>query len=230
MLEATDSLQTFRALRISSATVADVLDAMGVDGALDGRIHAQNKRHFHAVGYAYTVQWAPVRKLRDIKGPQPSTWEQVKNFLVPQLSTGRDLVYVAGAGPLLCDAALAGGMSSTYFQQLGFEAVVLGGAVRDLSELERLDMPVLATNPIPTDTQGAYKVAEVGGSCIVDNRLIRSGDLIVADENGVVAVPGELVGETLERAMAIERLEAEMLDRIRQGERLPELIERSGRI
>lgn len=108
--------------------------------------------------------------------------------------------------------------------------MVLGGAVRDLRELERLAMPVLASNPIPTDTQGAYWVAETGTQCQIEQVTVQSGDLMVSDVNGTVVVPLALTAQLLQQALAIDSTENAMLEKIRQGARLPELINITGRI
>lgn len=224
------ALEEFKSRKISSSTVIDILDGMTAGDALTPTIKSINSPEHYFVGQAYTVTWKMVRKGCDILQSQPSTWSQVQRFLVPELKDAAGLVYVAGAGPLLTHAALAGGMSCTYFEQLGFAGVVLGGAVRDLRELNQLSMPVLASNPIPTDTQGAYWVAETGTHCQIEQVTIQSGDLIVSDINGTVVVPLALTAKLLKQALSIDTTENAMLDKIRQGARLPELIAITGRI
>lgn len=223
-------LAEFRSKRISSSTVIDILDGLQAGNVLPPQIRAINTPDHYFAAQAYTVSWKMVRKGSDILQAQPSTWEQVNRFLVPELHSGAGLVYVAGAGPLLTHAALAGGMSCTYFEQLGFAGVVLGGAVRDLRELMPLAMPVLASNPIPTDTQGAYWVAETGTHCQIEQVTVQSGDLLVSDINGTVVVPMALTAQLLQQALSIDSTENAMLEKIKQGARLPELINITGRI
>ncbi|GLU34066.1 hypothetical protein WKR88_05090 [Trinickia caryophylli] len=220
--------------KINTSTISDVLDSFGVESALNPgirpMIRSGNEKGHYFAGTAYTVRWAPVRKGADIMAAQESTWEQVKRFLVPELGDGARKVYVAGAGPILTSAALAGAMSCTYFDRLGFEGAVLGGAVRDIPELRGLRMPVLASNPIPVDTQGSYRVAGTGDFCVIDNKTIHTGDLIVSDESGTVAVPATLIEAVLDRACKTDELEAEMLRQIRAGRSLPKLVEEQRRI
>jgi regulator of RNase E activity RraA len=223
-------LSSWRAARISAATIADVLNGFGVDGVLDTGLRAQNHRRYYAVGTAYTVQWAKVLKGENIMLPQSSTWDQVAPFLVPELQRADGLVYVSGAGPLLDEAALAGGLSCTYFDKMGFAAVVLGGAVRDIEELAALEIPVIASCLTPADTQGAYKVKETGTHCVINNKTVSTGDIVICDPNGVVVVPSGLAADVYERAEAIERLERSILQQVQEGVRLPDLIAQSGRI
>ncbi|AIA46988.1 demethylmenaquinone methyltransferase [Serratia sp. FS14] len=200
-------LTEFKNKQISTSTIVDILDGMNAGYVLPPKIHAINLSEHYLVAQAYTVCWKMVRKGSDILQPQPSTWSQVARFLVPELHTGAGLVYVAGAGPLVAHAALAGGMSCTYFEKLGFAGVVLGGAVRDLRELKQLSIPILASNPIPTDTQGAYWVAETGIRCQIEQVTIESGDLIVSDINGTVVVPLDLTERLLQQALDIDSTE-----------------------
>jgi regulator of RNase E activity RraA len=139
-------------------------------------------------------------------------------------------VYVAGVGPILTTAALAGGLSSNYFQKLGFEGVILGGAVRDLPELKKLSIPILASNPIPVDTQGAYRVVSTGRSCVINNKIIQTGDLIVSDESGTVVIPKDRVKEVIGKAIDIDATETRILELVKGGARLEEIVSEQGRI
>jgi regulator of RNase E activity RraA len=108
-----DILKLIRDARLGTSTIADVLDAFGIDGVLSSEIRPCNVTTHHIVGYAYTVRWVQARKTHDILASQSSTWDQVKQFLVPDIVQGCSHVYVAGAGPLLTNAALVGGLSAT---------------------------------------------------------------------------------------------------------------------
>ncbi|WP_206957889.1 RraA family protein [Trinickia acidisoli] len=216
--------------KINTSTISDILDSLGVEAALNPEIHPIAQSNHYFAGLAHTVEWTRVRKGGDILASQESTWEQVKHFLVPEITDGTGKVYVAGAGPILSSAALAGAMSCTYFDRLGFEGVVLGGAVRDIPELRELGIPVLASNPIPVDTQGSYRVVSTGHSCVIDNKTVNTGDLIVSDSSGTVVVPAELIDCVLERAWRTDELETDMLRQIRGGRSLPQLVEERRRI
>jgi regulator of RNase E activity RraA len=215
-------------IRISTSTVSDVMDDYGLFGVLPANLTRHNRKNQTIIGQAYTVDWKPVRKSANIMAEQRSTWEQVKNFLVPDVSDGTGKIYVSGAGELLTSAALAGGLSSTYFQNIGFEGIVLGGAVRDAFDLENLDIPVIASNLIPTDTQGSFYVSEVGTSTIIENTVINTGDIIICDLTGSVVIPLSVAYEVLKKSMAIDMLENNMLGKLTNN--LFSMIEEKGRI
>ena len=108
--------------------------------------------------------------------------------------------------------------------------MITGGAVRDGQDLNTLSIPVIATNLTPTDTQGAYYVSETGGSCRIEQVTIHTGDLIIADINGVVVIPYHDIDTVISKAIEITEIENNMLEKIRHGERLPDLISITGRI
>ncbi|MFK5951192.1 MAG: RraA family protein [Methylococcales bacterium] len=213
---------------INTSTVSDVLDSLGIHGVLSPKLKRLSGKSYSIIGTAYTVDWKPVRKSSKIMDAQPSTWEQVKNFLVPEISNASGLIYVSGAGNLLTSAALAGGMSSTYFEKLGFEGMVLGGATRDANELNNLDIPVIATNYTPTDTQGSYLVAETGTHTTIEHIRISTGDIIISDLTGTVCIPSISAKEVLLKAIDIDQIENDML--LNLSDNLVSLIEEKGRI
>ncbi len=217
---------------VSTATIADVLDALGITNrVLDSRLHRVSGDDREFFGAAYTVSWVAVRKGPSIVAPSPSTWQEVRDFLVPQVVDGRGMVYVAGSGPLVTDAALAGGLSTTYLlEQLRFEGIVLGGAIRDRDVVEQSTRPVVASNFVPTDTQGAYRVESAGSSCLVNRVLVHTGDWVFSDGNGTVVVPAARLHVVLAAASTTGRTEEDVLRRIRAGERLPNIIDEVGTI
>jgi regulator of RNase E activity RraA len=214
---------------ISSCSLSDVLDDLGIPRVLSTAVTAQNA-HKRFVGEAYTVRWDFVRKNRDIMSRPTSTWDEVKDFLAPNLKQAAGSVYVAGAGALVNGMALAGGMSLSYFQARGFAAVVLGGAVRDADIVRNADIPVFASALTPADTQGCMKVAAVGSSCWIENLEVRTGDIVFGDESGVVVIPRDRLHEVVAAAREIEEKEARMMSEIASGRDLYEMITRNGRI
>ncbi len=200
-----------RETRLSTSTIADVLDTRGVDGVLDPSLRCVNAPSHYMIGVAFVVEWAYVKKQADITRAQPSTWEQVRDFVRVNLDSARDHVYVAGCGPLMTMGALAGGISCTYFAALGFEGVLLGGAVRDAAQLQRLAMPVVASNFIPTDTQGFFKVVPGSTRCDINHQVVHQGDVVVSDATGTVRIPADIAMEVLGEALELDRREEELL-------------------
>ncbi|MGW3087194.1 RraA family protein [Streptomyces sp. NPDC001108] len=110
------------------------------------------------------------------------------------------------------DFALAGGNVCAVAQRRGIAAFVADGVIRDLAEVRAMGFPVFARGVIPIP--GTKKAVEplnhpvrCGG---VD---VAAGDIVVADEEGVVVVPRSGAGQVLLDARAKAAKEAaESLD------------------
>ncbi len=116
-----------------------------------------------------------------------------------------DLLVVTTTSP--CTDGLFGELFATALQQRGVRGVVTNTGIRDTQELR--DMGFAAWSRA-VSSQGTVKAT--GGSVnvpiAIDGQVIRPGDVILADDDGVVVVPRERVAETVERSEAREAKEA----------------------
>jgi len=125
-----------------------------------------------------------------------------------------DVLVVDGGGAP--DRALVGGLMCRYARSRGLAGVVIDGAVRDVSELGRLGLPVYARC---VSHQGPDKngPGEIGGPIVLSGTTVSSGDAIVADEDGVVVVPARRVAEIALAAAAVAANEEQANDDIDNG-------------
>ncbi|MBL1278536.1 MAG: hypothetical protein COB30_020880 [Ectothiorhodospiraceae bacterium] len=223
-------LDQFRKYKISSSTISDILDTLDVDCVLSNNLKRMTGSSKYVAGFAYTVEWGPVKKKKNITEKGESTWDQIKGFINIPNGYGKDNVYVSGSGELMRDAALAGGISINFFKSLGFEMVLLGGAVRDYEQLTNVDIPVVASNWTPADTQGFYKVKSVEASCRIENTIINTGDIIISDMTGTVCIPYAFADHVLEHAILIESSEHSILELVKKGISPIDAVESLGRI
>jgi regulator of RNase E activity RraA len=217
--------------QLSSGALCDALDAAGMWSVLPSSIHRMAGEPRSFFGRAYTVSWQPTRKQADIRALSQSTWEQVRQFLIPGDQSVEGMVYVAGApGGSIDRYALAGGLSTRQFEQLGMEAVVLCGAVRDADEVATRSIPVFATGFSPLDSQGNYRVASAGDECLVGDIRVQTGDWVFGDTTGIVVLPARFAADIVERALAILEVEANVLEKLTAGASLLDVLNRSGHI
>ncbi|MGW2518565.1 RraA family protein [Streptomyces sp. NPDC001617] len=108
-------------------------------------------------------------------------------------------VIVVESGDL--DYALAGGNVCAVAQRRGVAAFVADGLIRDLAEVRDLGFPVFARGVIPIP--GDKKVVEpLNAQVRCAGVAVNAGDIVVADEEGVVVVPSAGAQETLTAARA----------------------------
>ncbi|MBT0770222.1 hypothetical protein KIH74_14875 [Kineosporia sp. J2-2] len=116
-------------------------------------------------------------------------------------------IYRAGPGSVIVvesgdlDHALAGGNVCAVAQRRGVAAFVLDGLIRDLTEVREAGFPVYARGVIPIPGT-KKKVGSLGEPVRCGGVLVQAGDIVVADEEGVVVAPAGRAGETLAAARA----------------------------
>ncbi|GHI06721.1 diguanylate cyclase [Streptomyces cellostaticus] len=123
---------------------------------------------------------------------------------------GPGAVIVVESGDL--DHALAGGNVCAVARRRGIAAFVADGLIRDLAEVRELGFPVFARGVVPIP--GAKKaVRPLNEPVRCGGVRIAAGDVVVADEEGVVAVPAARRTEVLQAARAkLAKEAAESLD------------------
>lgn len=116
-------------------------------------------------------------------------------------------IHRAGPGSVLVveagdtDYAVAGGNVCAVAQRRGIAALVVDGVIRDLAEVRAMGFPVFARGVIPIP--GAKSVvAPLGGRVRCGGADVDAGDVVVADEEGVVVVPAARADEVLRNARA----------------------------
>lgn len=114
------------------------------------------------------------------------------------------------------EAGVWGDVLTAAAQQKSVAGVVVNGAVRDADTIIELGFPVFAK---ALSIKGTAKEDDgvIGGVVTIDGVTIRTGDLIVGDRDGVVAVPQDTVDEALTAARAREDKEAGWVEQIAQG-------------
>jgi len=129
-----------------------------------------------------------------------------------------DVLIVAPSGGV--EWGYWGDIMNTAAQEQKLGGLVIDGGVRDTARLAVMGLPVFSNGVCIRGTgkdDGA--VAFLGRPVRIGEVVIRPGDLIVGDRDGVVALPQASVDDILTRGEAREAEEAEKIRRIRSGER-----------
>lgn len=111
-------------------------------------------------------------------------------------------------GEIMTTAALARGLGG----------LVLDGCARDAAALRRLGFPVFARGLCPRAASKRRTAAgELAGSVRIGGVRIEQGDLVCADEDGVVVVPRDHAAQALAAALRLRRRSQRLLARVRTG-------------
>ena len=136
-------------------------------------------------------------------------------------------LYAASPGDVLVVFA-SGGIEWGYWGDImntaaivaGLAGLAIDGGVRDTAGLARMGFPVFSRGVCIRGTIKDHDgIAFLGQTVRLGEVLVRPGDLIVGDRDGVVAIATGRVDEVLEKAAAREADEADKIARIQRGER-----------
>lgn len=120
--------------------------------------------------------------------------------------------------------ACIGGASVLAAKLRGAAGIVVDGCVTDIAELRELGLPVWARGLSARTTRSG---GQVGSFCLpVDCGGVRvqPGDVILADENGLLVMAPSEARALAEKALALQQAEQHTLARLRAGETYPEVL------
>lgn len=112
--------------------------------------------------------------------------------------------------------ALVGGIMTFAAASLGLAGMVLDGAIRDAAEIGARAFPVYARG---VNHRGPYKdgPGEINVPITVGGMVVNPGDVIVGDQDGLLAFPPGLAASVIEKAMAQHQKEEATMQAIREG-------------
>lgn len=128
------------------------------------------------------------------------------------------------------DIAAMGNLMATAAKERGMAGMVLDGAIRDIWDVRRMGLTVYARSATPRTAVGHYATVANNVAVECGGITVRPGDIIVADEDGVVVVPQEHAEAVLKKAQEIDAREKGMFPFIRQFKSLTKAIEKFNRI
>lgn len=205
-------METLEVLRLVRASdVSDALDSMGLQERYV--MHPQMRPLFPGIrfaGIAHTAEY----DLTD-KPLQPMSYEE---FAERQYQEGPDGLWHE-AGPwgapnevLVIDAkgAAAGVLGSSNTLQgraKGVVGFVIDGTCRDSYECTIQQTPVFWTVRSPAHPMGRIRPVSDNQPIVCAGVVVKPGDAIVADDDGVVVVPQEIAQEVADRARRIQEMD-----------------------
>jgi regulator of RNase E activity RraA len=128
------------------------------------------------------------------------------------------------------DIAGMGGLMGTAMEAREFSGAVIDGSVRDTAYLRKIGFPVFATGITPATAVGHYRFAGSQLPVVCDGVTVHSGDIVTADNDGVVIVPREKAAQVLFLAQQLDFKEHSMYALIEKMKSIEAAVKQFGRL
>lgn len=112
----------------------------------------------------------------------------------------------------------------------GLSGAVLDAGVRDVAESRDIGFPIFSRSVVTSTTVGRYQTLARDSPIICGGVLVRPGDIVVGDEDGVVMVPAERALTSSLAARDVEQAENQMAEEIKRQGSIIRALQRFGRI
>ena len=213
-----------RLVEAGTCVIADIYDKMGlVPLVLDNHlVPFSGSREEGIAGPAYTVNgtyqsWA--------KGA-----DRDKLAAIDQMTPG---VVALWAGNNVSGVCLFGDLLAAAMQARGCRGVIVDGGIRDIVELRKLELPIYARYCSPAQSIRRWHVngfqvpVEVGGA-LAERITVHPGDIVVADQDGVVIVPQGRLDDFVDEVSRLASTESKARQDIARGKPLLETLDKFG--
>lgn len=202
------------------AVISDAVDALGLPNTvMDPAVRALSGGP--VCGRARTVN--------RLKAPPNATQADID----PSLGMGTqklidscrdgDVIVIAAEDNL--DYAMWGDNMAVRASSLGVRGIVTDGAVRDLAEMPALGITVFARGTTPRQAFRRMLTSSIDQPIVCGGVMVRSGDVVIADPDGVIVVPQDKAHDVAAKARALHDVEASMQTYIRTGKTLVSAVE-----
>ena len=201
-------------------TLADILDSMGVAGAIPGSVLKPVLQGKKIAGPAVTLRYVPERMT-----PAQSFHEKAKAKLADRdayaMTEPGDVVVIDGGGR--GDISAMGGLSTLMAKKCALAGNIVDAGVRDIQDIRGLDYPVWSRGITPITGKFRFEALEINGPVVCAGVSVHPGDLVVADDTGVVIIPQNLIKDVVRLAVEASKKEERLIQVIEEGSSVEEM-------
>ena len=189
---------------VDSPTISNAIEPFKVrdrtEGFIGGEVRALFPEMPPMVGVALTVTMTNTPGATTGRENYWRMYEALSQMPAPSVLVVQD---ISGA-PSRC--ALTGEVMATRAMRLGAVGMVTDGGLRDVHEVRRLGFAYFTRYVVVSHAN--YEIVDIGGQVTLDGQVVRTGDILHGDANGVVIVPRQVLDglpEAVEEVRTRER-------------------------
>lgn len=209
----------YRELEEPTPALSDVLDSMGINGTVAASLLRPVVPGKTVVGPAVTLRYL-VERLTVTESFAEKAVARLADREVYAVAEPGDVGVMDAAG---AEVSCQGGLSTTVAVARGMAGNVVYGGVRDVATIREKQYPTWSVHVTPRTGKYRLEAIELNGPVSVAGVQVRPGDLVVADDTGVVVVPLERAEEVLRRAQEVAAKERRILEMMAGGATLAEM-------
>lgn len=206
--------------KVSVIAIADALDSVLHLPGIISRLHPLVDG-YRFVGRAVTVHFVPTSAFDD--------YHKFTSTEAAEFTSKGDVIVCAANG---LEQAIWGDQQASEAKRRQLAGAVIDGYLRDVVQLKKLDMPVFSRGRNPAPVRGHGRREAINVPIQVCGMLVNPGDVIAADEDGIVVIAAARAEEVLKISTEIHESELLVIEDYEQGrdllqsraERLPEYL------
>lgn len=203
--------------QLYTGAISDVLREFALlDQSLPGHLKPLRENRTVA-GLAFTVKSAPNVKI---------TGEMTfRTQMISELPPDTMVMWDTSGDE---KATLWGGVMTATAVGLGVKGAVIDGGIRDTHQILEKDFPIFYKHRIPNGSLGRCLITHYQVPIKIGDALIKPGDVILGDIDGVVVVPRDLAHDVLIRAEEIKANEKKIFGWVAEGKTVRQITEDGG--
>ena len=199
---------------VDSPTIANAIEPFKVrdrtEGFIGGEVRCLFPEMPPMVGTALTVRMTNRPEPVAPREPWFRMYEALEQMPAPSVFVFQD---ISGAPSRV---ALAGEVMATLAKRLGAVGIVTDGGLRDVHEVRALGFGYFAKYLVVSHAN--FDIVDIGNPITLDGQVVRTGDLLHGDANGIVIVPREVLDGLPEAVAEVRTRERATMDFINSPE------------
>lgn len=191
-------------MKLGTPTVSDAMDKLSIRCGCQGLMPIVQGKKF--VGPAFTVKFIPVGTIKTKAG---DFIDDVKEGEVIVIDNG-GRTYCTVWGDILTNMAVHKKIAGT----------VIDGVCRDVDGIRHMDYPIYSKGHFMVTGKDRVALQGVNIPVSICDIVVNPGDLIMADQSGVLVIPKDRLDDVLNTALLIDETESRIIDAITNGSSL----------